>query len=77
MKINQVSVEITMPDWSPEGELSASITFSPDKPGSTHVWLPKSDLTLEQLRIVGDFVNRLSLFGEKAQELVNTIIMKE
>jgi len=74
MEIIQVSVTIELPKSFPEEELRASIYYNPGKPGSTHVWLPKSDLSLEQLQIVGDFVNRLSRFGDRAAELVKTIM---
>jgi hypothetical protein len=77
MEITQVSVIIELPKESSEDfpeEMRATINYSPGKPGSTHVWLPKSDLSLEQLQIVGDFVNRLSRFGDRAAELVKTIM---
>lgn len=81
MIVNQVLVELTLPPAAKgsfkgvEG-LRATITYKPNEPGSTQIFLPSTDLNLEQLKVIGDFVNNLSLFGDRAKEIVDSIIIK-
>lgn len=71
MKVVRVSVEFGLPDKF-EDNLKATITFEPDQPESTHIWLPKTDMTLEQLTIVGEFLAKVSRLGSRIEELVKS-----
>ncbi len=78
MIVTQVSVEIILPPTYKGMEgTRATITYKPNEPGATRVYLPTSELNLEQLKLLGDFVNKLSLFGDRAKAIIDDIICAE
>ena len=73
MVLRQVTIELGVPTHD-EDELLATITYQPSQAGSTRIYLFQTDLDTEQLRIIGEFINRLTVFVDKAEELVKNII---